>query len=617
MASHKGPVVQLHDDVESLSEKASTPPSALESNQYSYLKDKTDSNWTERQDSYALEKTQTGSTTASSRLEPSATRDASKGADQPAPKIDRKIFLACLSLSFLWTGSQIPLYLLLASVNATLEDIGGANVQVWFVLGPLAALAAIAPVAGSLSDILGRRYSILAGGLSMVIGLVLIGSAQNVAMELISMPFTGMGASLLEVNALAAVNEIAPNKHRGFYTSVLTWTIIPFAPAGIYATMLSSYADWRWNVWIPLMWVGIGIVMSWFFYNPPPRKTVARYTRVEILKRIDWIGYALSTAGLVLFLFGLGSGGNTAPWKSATTIVPLIVGVALLCLLAFWEMHAKRPLFPLGMFKNFRVFFLTLIITAVAGAQFFTILILFPKFASAVYLPTPEKLGGMITASQFSIFFGASVFSASVSKFHGTIRPQMMLACALMAAGYGSIGAFSYTNTVGPTIMVILGGIGVGGVILPAATITQLCTPDEYIGAVTAITFVARVVGGGVGFAASYAVLNSKMTSLYNSYLTNKTSLEIVTLCLKGGLSVDQIEDFLKAVALDDLRTAREISDNDFLVKAVQVLSRPLWQIAFKEVFLVTLAFSLLGFVAAMFLGDVRKYSTGHIAMHL
>ena len=196
-----------------------------------------------------LEKKRTGEDVART-----ATGQAQIGADEPLPPIDPKTFIACLAISFLWTGSQIPLYMLLVCIDYTLADIGGATIQIWYVLGPIAALAATAPIAGSLSDIFGRRWTILIGGFFLVIGLIMIGTSTSPTLNIVSFPFTGIGAALLEINALAAVNEIAPNKLRGFYTSMLTWTIIPFFPLGIYALNLSEHASWRWNVWIPLIW---------------------------------------------------------------------------------------------------------------------------------------------------------------------------------------------------------------------------------------------------------------------------------------------------------------------------------------------------------------------------
>lgn len=63
-------------------------------------------------------------------LAKTATGQAQIGADED-PRIDAKTFIACLALSFLWTGSQIPLYMLLVCVDYTLRQIGGATIQIW------------------------------------------------------------------------------------------------------------------------------------------------------------------------------------------------------------------------------------------------------------------------------------------------------------------------------------------------------------------------------------------------------------------------------------------------------------------------------------------------------
>ncbi|BFZ57907.1 hypothetical protein PYCC9005_004962 [Savitreella phatthalungensis] len=562
-----------------------------------------------------LEKTATGTT-----LTKTATGQAQIGADDDV-KIDAKTFIACLALSFLWTGSQIPLYMLLACVDFTLADIGGAEIQVWYVLGPILALAATAPVAGSISDVFGRRGAVLAGAVSLCIGLILLGTAKIPGQQLASFPFTGIGAALLEINALAAVNEIAPNKLRGFYTSMLVWTIIPFAPLGIYALELSVHDTWRWNVWIPLIWSGIGLVLTWFFYRPPPRVFQGHtFTKMEKLKRLDWGGFFLSVAGITLFLFGLGAGGYTAPWKSATVIVPLILGFLLMVGLFFWEARfARNPLMDTRVFKNTRVFVLTLIITAVAGANFFSILILIPKYIFSVFpLISTAHQGLLIMAQTISTLFGAGFFSWTISRFHGSIRPQMMLACVLMIAGLGAIPAVGYGNkdTILLGFLICIGSIGVGGIVLPASVITQLCTPDEYLGTVTAITFVARVLGGAIGFACYFYILNSRATSIFAD-LKNPPSLRLISFLLGQKFTVPELTTFLQHLAISDLKYIHQNipKATEAVITYSEAFARPIWIDAFSHVWYASIGFSAVGLIASVFLGDVRKYMTSHRAV--
>lgn len=564
-----------------------------------------------------LERTHTGSTMQT--LAKTATGQAQIGADED-PRINAKTFLACLAISFLWTGSQVPLYMLLVSNNFTLADVGGADVQVWFILAPLAALATTAPLAGSIADLFGRRWTILIGGNFLIVGLILYGTSHNVTQIIISLPFSGIGAALLEINALAAVNEIAPNKLRGFYTSMLIWTIVPFFPLGIYALELADNATWRWNVWIPLMWCVIGQVMTFFFYRPPPRRFFGKeLSQSQKMGKIDWIGVFLSFCGIILFLFGLGCGGYTAPWKSATTLVPLFLGFGLLLVLGFYETIARNPLFPPKMFKNARVFTLTLIITAIAGANFFSILILWPKYILSTFYGRPIAYQGLLIMSQtMGTLFGAGFFSWTITKFKGAIRIQMMLSCILMIAGLGGLYGVNERQPYFAGLCVFIGGVGVGGIIVPASVITQLCSPDEYLGTVTALTFIARVIGGAVGFTVYYYVLNNRATFLFNSYATNKAALAAISILLGVGLDQAQIVTALGLFGIDDTKNLLKTPGiTPEIIDKVMLASTPIWAEAFGTVWIITVAFSGVGLICAAFLGDVSKYMTNHRAVHI
>lgn len=85
-------------------------------------------------------------------------------------------------MAFLWTGSQIPVYLLGGIPPIIYGDIGGLDRWVWFILANLMSLAAICPFVGSLSDLLGRRWVSLLGSLFLVIAMIICGLAQSMEM---------------------------------------------------------------------------------------------------------------------------------------------------------------------------------------------------------------------------------------------------------------------------------------------------------------------------------------------------------------------------------------------------------------------------------------------------
>lgn len=118
----------------------------------------------------------------------------------------------------------------------------------------------------------------------------------------------------------------------------------------------ASNGNWRWVFYFPLILngmspvslldvVGTDMVASKAFtlvvftlcYFPPGFKLLhLGRSRWEQLKRTDFGGLVLFTAGLLLFLMGLSLGGNLYPWKSARVIAMIVVGVCTLMVFGFY-----------------------------------------------------------------------------------------------------------------------------------------------------------------------------------------------------------------------------------------------------------------------------------------
>ena len=98
-----------------------------------------------------------------------------------------------------------------------------------------------------------------------------------------------------------------------------------------------AIANWRWLFYLNLPVAGLALVLVFFSMNLKlPQGTV-----VEKLKRVDWLGSALFTASATLIILGLTFGGNQFAWKSAGTLAPLLIGIALLPIFVWSE---KRSL---------------------------------------------------------------------------------------------------------------------------------------------------------------------------------------------------------------------------------------------------------------------------------
>ena len=190
------------------------------------------------------------------------------------------------------------------------------------------------------------------------------------------MAISGVGAGICELTCLAGTSELAPIRKRGHYVAALVFTILPFCPSALYAQLIAGYSSWRYCCLFAGLWALIGFVGVLFCYFPPVRPNSHGLTRREIIGKIDLVGGFLSISGMIIFLAALVWGGYQHPWDSAHVLVPLILGSVLL-FIAFpaWEIKfARFPMFPSRMKQESRALTLTLIITAISGSNFFSIL---------------------------------------------------------------------------------------------------------------------------------------------------------------------------------------------------------------------------------------------------
>ena len=124
------------------------------------------------------------------------------------------------------------------------------------------------------------------------------------------MVFAGIGAGMNELTALAVTAELAPTAKRGKYVAMLIFCIVPFCPSVLWSQLIASHAGWRYCGLLCGVFGAVGLLMTLFFYFPPPRPNSKGLSRKEVLSQIDYVGGFLSIAGMLLFMAGLQWGGD-------------------------------------------------------------------------------------------------------------------------------------------------------------------------------------------------------------------------------------------------------------------------------------------------------------------
>lgn len=105
--------------------------------------------------------------------------------------------------------------------------------------------------------------------------------------------------------ALAGTGELVPTAKRGAYVGAIVFTIMPFAPSVLYAQLITGASDWRYVGIFVAGWNFVGLLLVIFAYHPPPRSNSQGYSKMDVLKRVDYVGGILSIGGVMCFMMGM------------------------------------------------------------------------------------------------------------------------------------------------------------------------------------------------------------------------------------------------------------------------------------------------------------------------
>lgn len=182
---------------------------------------------------------------------------------------------------------------------------------------------------GRLSDIFGRRWFFIIGNLLSAIGSIIAATAKYPDV-IIGGELLGGLAGAVQLSFTVAISELVPNKHRPIWIMALffsSFQIACFGPVIAQRFVIGTAAGWRWSFYLNIIAAGIASILFFLFYHPPTFHLLHRNrSKMEQIKRIDYVGLILFTGGLSVFLIGLSWGSGSYPWSSAHVITTIVVG---------------------------------------------------------------------------------------------------------------------------------------------------------------------------------------------------------------------------------------------------------------------------------------------------
>ena len=520
---------------------------------------------------------------------------------------------AIIAMCFLWTESQIPVYLFGGVVPEIYGDIGGVDRWIWMIVGNLIALAAVAPFTGAISDLIGRRYVAIVGSILIIVGMCVSSPAKNMNNMIAGMTIAGAGAGINELTAIAGTAELVPTAKRGPMVGLVVFSIVPFCPSVMYAQLITKASSWRYVGLLCGLWAFVGLITTLVFYFPPTRLNSEGYSRKKIASRIDYVGGLLSISGVLLFTMGLQWGAQQYAYTNVHVLVPLILGFFLIVAFCFWEAYGtKYPMIPGRLKKDPRVLLLTLVITFFSGGNFFALLFFWPTQAYNVYGNDPIGVGIRGLPIGFCIIGGAVVSLVLIGLTKGRIRLIMVVFSAMMTAGSGAMAVVRVYNLYPLYAALTIACLGVGGVIVPCSVITTIICPDDLIATITALTLSIRVIGGAIGFTVYYNIF-------YHKFVPYATQIVGIEACAEQLLllNVTLVTELVTVAGNGQFKLLREMTDQfqhtpnayNVIIGATQVAFAK----AYAWVYYISIAFGGITFICSCFLGDIKKYMVSRI----
>jgi EmrB/QacA subfamily drug resistance transporter len=424
-----------------------------------------------------------------------------------------------------------------SAVNVALPAIqrslgGGLSTQQWVVDAYLITLGALILVAGSLSDLFGRKKVLVGGLISFGLTSLLCAVAPSSSFLIVARGLQGIAGALLVPSSLALIISVfsgnAQAKAIGTWTG---WTGISFIFGPLLSGILVDAASWRLvfaiNI-IPIL-VTLELLRRLSFRDEIHEDTP-----------VDMVGAALCVLGLGGPVFALIEQ-PTYGWGNPLIYLPLIIGLLLFAGFIGYERRASHPMLTLDLFKvrNFSVGNIaTIAIYAGLSVATFLIVLFLQQVGGYSALAS-----GMALLPITLIMF---VLSPRFGALAGKYGPRLFMSCGPLLAGCGFLlllritDSASYWSQIFPAIIVF--GLGLSMTVAPLTAAVLGHIDSRHAGVGSAINNAISRIAGLLAIAAIGLVVGTQFNASLEQQIrpapSNQVERQAILTAEKTPLSV-------------------------------------------------------------------------------
>ena len=417
------------------------------------------------------------------------------------------LIFATISVGLILTGIttssiSVAFPVMTTSFNASLVQSG------WILSIYQLACIIVMPLAGKLSDILGKRFTVLLSISMFISGSFLCAIAPNIWSLIIFRFIQGMGGGSFFPVAMGIVAEAFPSKRQQFIG--LISSIVPIGQ--IIGPNLGGWLVPTFG-WRSLFWFNTGLAVLVLILVAVLIKSNRREKG-----HIDLVGTGLLTGGLFGIFIGLSqlenAGGNQSTMSLIVAILLIVVGLIMMAFLMRTVSRSKEPIVDWVVLRG-KPFLAANIFNFILGACYVGISAFIPLYVVSLFGMSTAESGLIMTPWSVGVMISSTITSFFLVRWG--YRKPMVIGCAIIAVGLSllacefrgiSILGLQLSVTVLLLGLTFLLGIGLG-IALPSSNNACIDLMPERVAGISGVRAMFRNIGGTFGISISTLLLNN------------------------------------------------------------------------------------------------------------
>lgn len=455
---------------------------------------------------------------------------------------------------------HIP-FALIAKLNASQQGqtiaghFGATDKTSWFSATITILTVVLGPIVSQAADYWGRKWFLVIPTFFGAVGSIIVARATDINMVIAG--FCVIGIAFGTQPLLHTVtSEVLPRKWRSYgqaanMVSNSLGSITGLIVGGAFNRTNDPASDgFRYYFYMAMAWYLVAAILCAVVYNPPKTEVQRELTTTQKLAKLDWIGYFLLAAGLVLFCLGLSWSKNPYEWSDPHVSATFAVGLAFaLGLIGYEAFYKKDGMFHHGLFTGNRNFSISLFCVFAEGVAFFAANTYFAFQVSVLY-----ETDAIIVGTRYSLMLISACIGASLAGLYCAVTKRVRWVTVVAFTIFVIFFICMATTNRGSSLPVwgypVLLGIALGMTLTTLVTVAQLCIPSELISVASGLIISVRSLGGTIGVAIYNVIFNDSMGHMPEN---------IAKAVLPAGLAPENLPALIGALSAHNTTAISEI----------------------------------------------------------